>query len=81
MENNYVSCSFLQRKLKKGYNTIATVLEELAAEGYISSVPQGSKEKRNILISKEDFYREWEERYGKGDEDYDMEHFDDDDEV
>lgn len=81
VENNYVSCSFLQRKLKKGYNTIATVLEELAAEGYISSVPQGSKEKRNILISKEDFYREWEERYGKGDEDYDMEHFDDDDEV
>ena len=65
VDNNYVSGSFLQRKLKKGYNTIANILEELATDGYITSVPQGSKEKREILISREEFYREWEERFGE----------------
>lgn len=75
VDANYVSCSYLQRKLKKGYNTIANVLEELAADGYLSSVPQGSKEKREILISKEDFYREWAARYG-ADEDHELENFD-----
>ena len=68
IDSNYVSCSYLQRKLKKGYNTVANILEELAAEGYISQVPQGSKEKREIRISKEDFYKMWEEKYGTDDE-------------
>ncbi|MGN0768218.1 MAG: FtsK/SpoIIIE domain-containing protein, partial [Christensenellales bacterium] len=75
VDANYVSCSYLQRKLKRGYNTVANILEELAAEGYLSSVPQGSKEKREILISKEDFYREWAARYG-ADEDAELENFD-----
>ena len=68
VDSNYVSCSYLQRKLKRGYNTVANILEELAAEGYISSVPQGSKDKREVLISKEDFYAEWEKRFGPIDE-------------
>ena len=76
VDENYVSCSFLQRKLRKGYNTIANILEELAADGYITSVPQGSKEKREILISKEEFYREWEQRFG-ADETHSLENFDD----
>ena len=75
VDANYVSCSYLQRKLKRGYNTVANILEELAADGYLSSVPQGSKEKREILISKEDFYREWAARYG-ADEDAELEKFD-----
>lgn len=75
VDANYVSCSYLQRKLKRGYNTVANILEELAAEGYLSSVPQGSKEKREILISKDDFYREWAARYGS-DEDAELEKFD-----
>ena len=77
VDTNYVSCSYLQRKLKRGYNTIANVLEELAAEGYISSVPQGSKEKREILISKEDFEAEWQARFGSAtvDEDAEYENF------
>ena len=69
VDSNYVSCSYLQRRLKRGYNTVANILEELAAEGYISSVPQGSKDKREVLISKEDFYAEWEKRFGKSEED------------
>ncbi len=76
VDENYVSGSFLQRKLRKGYNTIANILEELAADGYITSVPQGSKEKREILISKEEFYREWEQRFG-ADETHSLENFDD----
>lgn len=68
VDSNYVSCSYLQRKLKRGYNTVANILEELAAEGYVSSVPQGSKDKREVLISKEDFYAEWEKRFGPIDE-------------
>ena len=77
VDTNYVSCSYLQRKLKRGYNTIANVLEELAAEGYISSVPQGSKEKREILISKEEFDAEWQARFGSAtvDEDAEYENF------
>lgn len=75
VDTQYVTCSFLQRKLRKGYNTIANVLEQLADQGYISSVPQGSKEKREILISKDEFYKLWKERYGE-DEDYALENFD-----
>ena len=58
-----------QRKLKKGYNSVVTILEQLAAEGYISDIAQGNKEQRKILISKEDFYAEWEKRFGKHDPD------------
>ena len=65
IETDYVSISFLQRKLKKGYNAVANIVESLANEGYISAVPQGSKEKREILISKEDFYKEWDAKFGK----------------
>jgi DNA segregation ATPase FtsK/SpoIIIE-like protein len=76
VDENYVSCSYLQRKLKRGYNTVASILEQLASDGYVTAIPQGSKEKREILISREDFYREWEARFGKADEDYEMENAD-----
>ena len=75
VDSQYVSCSYLQRKLRKGYNTVMNILEKLQDEHYISAVPQGSKDKRNILISKEDFYAEWEARYGV-DEDHELENFD-----
>lgn len=64
VDTNYVSGSYLQRKLKRGYNTIANVLDQLAAEGYITAVPQGSKEKRELLITKEEFESEWRSRFG-----------------
>ena len=73
VDTNSVSVSYLQRKLKKGYNSVVTILEQLAAEGYISDIAQGNKEQRKILISKEDFYAEWETRFGKYDPDTDGE--------
>lgn len=77
VDTNYVSGSYLQRKLKRGYNTIANVLDELASEGYITAVPQGSKEKRELLITKEEFEKEWRARFGDAtlDEDEEFEKY------
>ncbi|MCR4661491.1 MAG: hypothetical protein K5765_05735 [Clostridia bacterium] len=71
--NNYVSISFLQRKLRKGYNSAANLVESLVNNGYLSDKAPGSKEKYKVLISREDFYKLWQEKYG----DADIENIDD----
>lgn len=55
VENDGVSTSFLQRRLRIGYGRAARLLDELQLEGIISG-PNGSKA-REVLISREDFER------------------------
>ena len=53
VDSNRVSATYIQRKFSKGYNTIANVMDYLEDKGYVS--PQ-SGNKRNLLITKEEFY-------------------------
>ncbi|MBR1747636.1 MAG: hypothetical protein IJ735_05440 [Clostridia bacterium] len=53
VDSNRVSATYIQRKFAKGYNTIANVMDYLEDKGYVS--PQ-SGNKRNLLITKEEFY-------------------------
>lgn len=63
VEANYVSPSYLQRKLKRGYSTIADILSELEQEGYVSACGENSS-RRELTITKERFEREWAKRFG-----------------
>lgn len=65
VEANYVSPSFLQRKLLRGYNAIMGILSDLTDEGYIERRQTAAGEKYFVAIGKEDFIREWEKRFGK----------------
>lgn len=53
VDSNRVSATYVQRKFSKGYNTIANVMDYLEDQGYIT--PQ-SGNKRNLIITKEQFY-------------------------
>lgn len=55
VENEGVSTSFLQRRLRIGYGRAARLLDELEMDGVISG-PNGSKA-REVLISREEFER------------------------
>lgn len=53
VESGRASCSLVQRKLQKGYNTIANVMDYLETKGWVS---EQVNNKRTLLISKEEFY-------------------------
>lgn len=55
VENEGVSTSFLQRRLRIGYGRAARLLDELEMEGIISG-PNGSRA-REVLITREDYER------------------------
>lgn len=58
VDSNRVSATYIQRKFNRGYNTIANVMDYLEDNGYVS--PQ-SGNKRNLLITKEEFYARFPE--------------------
>lgn len=49
-----ISTSMLQRKMEKGYNGAAKIIDYLEEEGYISS-PDNVSKKREVLITLEEF--------------------------
>ncbi len=49
-----ISTSMLQRKMEKGYNGAAKIIDYLEEEGYISTLDNGNK-KREVLITVEEF--------------------------
>ncbi len=53
LETNKVSASLLQREMSKGFNSIAKLVDYIEKKGFIS--PPYSGNKRNILITKEQF--------------------------
>lgn len=53
VEQNRVSATYIQRKFSKGYNTVANVMDYLEEKGYVS--PQVNN-KRQLLITKSEFY-------------------------
>lgn len=53
VESGRASTSLVQRKLQKGYNTIANVMDYLESKGWVS---EQVNNKRNLLITKEEFY-------------------------
>ena len=66
VEEGFVSTAHIQKVLKKGYAIVAEAIDELVEDGYLSELKTvGSERKREILISKEEFYRKWEEKFGK----------------
>lgn len=58
VESGRASCSLAQRKLQKGYNTIANVMDYLESKGWIS---EQINNKRTLLITKEEFYEMYPE--------------------
>lgn len=65
VDNDYVSVSFLQRKMNKGYNACANIVERLEAEGFVTKLEPGTtNKKRECLISKEEFQALWNEKFG-----------------
>ena len=66
-EKGEVSCSYLQRRMFKGYNAIAHVLDYWEKEGFISKV---KKDKGRVLLKPaEEFYALYREKFGDGDSD------------
>lgn len=65
------SCSYLQRKMRKGYNAVANILETLAEEGYLSKEFDPGTRRRKILVTEEEFRAEWEKRFGPLDDEDD----------
>ena len=61
-DTNSVSCSYLQRRMMKGYNVIATIVEYWEKEGFVSK-PDRDK-KRVLLRPAEEFYAMYREKYG-----------------
>ncbi len=59
IENNQASTSFLQRKMRIGYNRAARIIDDLEDSGVISG-PDGAKP-RKIIWSGEDLDRGWDE--------------------
>lgn len=53
LETDKVSASLLQREMSKGFNSIAKLVDYLEKKGFISPPYNGNK--RNILITKEQF--------------------------
>lgn len=64
VETGHVSLSYLQRKMRRGYNYIANVLEDLVMEGYLEKRKENGLMRPYLAISKEDFIKEWELRFG-----------------
>jgi S-DNA-T family DNA segregation ATPase FtsK/SpoIIIE len=56
IEYQQASTSFLQRKLRVGFNRASRIMDELEERGIISE-KDGSRP-RHVLIEKEDFYNE-----------------------
>ncbi|HKL74002.1 MAG TPA: DNA translocase FtsK [Clostridia bacterium] len=54
VESGRASCSLVQRKLQKGYNTIANVMDYMESKGWVS---EQVNNKRTLLITKEEFYQ------------------------
>jgi DNA segregation ATPase FtsK/SpoIIIE-like protein len=52
VQSGRASCSLVQRKLQKGYNTIANVMDYLEEKGWVS---EQVNNKRNLLITKQEF--------------------------
>ena len=65
VEQNRVSATYIQRKFAKGYNTVANVMDYLEEKGYVS--PQVNN-KRQLLITKSEFYNLYPEMQDIGDE-------------
>lgn len=57
-----ISCSYLQRRMNKGYNAMANILEYWEGEGFIS--PQGPDKRRTFLRSADEFYQLYYEKFG-----------------
>ncbi|NLL55892.1 MAG: hypothetical protein GX242_01610 [Clostridiales bacterium] len=54
VESGRASCSLVQRKLQKGYNTIANVMDYMESKGWVT---EPINNKRTLLITKEEFYK------------------------
>ena len=65
VDQNRVSATYIQRKFSKGYNTVANIMDYLEEKGYIS--PQVNN-KRQLLITKAEFYNLYPEMQDIGDE-------------
>ena len=60
--NNQSSISFLQRKLKIGFNRASTIIERMEEKGILSKPDPSNKNMRSILMSQEQFMLEYGER-------------------
>lgn len=60
--NNQSSISFLQRKLKVGFNRASTLIERMEEKGILSKPDPSNKNIRAILMSQERFMLEYGER-------------------
>ena len=58
-----VSCSYLQRRMNKGYNYVSALVDALEAEGYVSAQDKVTK-KRRLILSKEKFDTIYAEKFG-----------------
>ena len=73
VETGHVSLSYLQRKLRRGYNFIANLLDEMVLDGYLEQRKEDDRMRLYVSISEEEFEKEWEKRFGKYDPDTDGE--------
>ena len=64
-DTNNVSCSYLQRRMSKGYNAVANILEYWEQEGFISK--QDANKKRTLLRPASEFYALYHEKFGDDD--------------
>ncbi len=64
-DTNNVSCSYLQRRMSKGYNAVANILEYWEQEGFISK--QDANKKRTLLRPASEFYALYREKFGDDD--------------
>lgn len=61
-DSKNVSCSYLQRRMSKGYNAVANILEYWEKEGFVSK--QGADKRRFLLRPAEEFYALYREKFG-----------------
>ena len=64
-DTNNVSCSYLQRRMSKGYNAVANILEYWEQEGFVSK--QDANKKRTLLRPASEFYALYHEKFGDDD--------------
>ena len=60
IEEDKASVSLLQRKLSMGYNRAAKVVDQLEEKGFITK-PSGATSKRDVLLTKEELAKIYEE--------------------